>query len=262
MTKRTKPQERRFLRATVLATTRVSPGFQRVTFGGRDLSALAPLGYDQWFRFFLPGPDGRLHLPTTTNNLWYAQYLLMPKSTRPVGRNYTVRAHRARGASGGPEIDVDFALHTDQGGALGHSAAWALAAEPGDEAGLLDEGLIYQRPAGTRWQLLVGDETALPAFLRILADGPRELRSEVIVEVGHPGDAQDPGDLPNTRVRWLARSEGAPGALATLATTPLPDGPGYAFVAGGQKLAAAVRRHLVGERGMAKESVTFTGYWR
>jgi len=36
----------------------------------------------------------------------------------------------------------------------------------------------------------------------------------------------------------------------------------HAFIARGQKLVAAVRRHLVSERGFPKESVTFTGNWR
>ena len=35
----------------------------------------------------------------------------------------------------------------------------------------------------------------------------------------------------------------------------------YAFVAGEQKLASGLRRHLV-ERGIAKADITFTGYWR
>jgi NADPH-dependent ferric siderophore reductase len=42
----------------------------------------------------------------------------------------------------------------------------------------------------------------------------------------------------------------------------LPDGRGYAFVAGGQKLVSTMRRQLVTERAFPKESITFTGYWR
>lgn len=262
-TKPTKPQDRAFLRPQVLATEQVSPNFHRVTLGGPALCHFTPLGLDQWFRLFLPGPDGHLHLPTVTNNLWYAQYMLMPKNTRPVGRNYTVRRYRPGGPhSDGPEIDVDFALHRDSTGHLGAAAAWATTATAGDEVGLLDEGVTYQPSEGARWQLLLGDETAVPAILAILEGAPRDLRAQVLLEVQHRDDAQEV-DLPaGVDLRWLARSDGGPGALAALADTSLPDGPGYAFIAGGHKLATSARRHLVNDRSLAKDAVTFTGYWR
>ena len=42
----------------------------------------------------------------------------------------------------------------------------------------------------------------------------------------------------------------------------LPSVTPYAWVAGESSMVRAVRRHLVGERGIDRTRVTFTGYWR
>ncbi len=260
MTNRSKPQERRFLTAQVVASKELSPNFVRVTIGGESLRDFTPMGFDQWFRLFLPTEKG-LRLPTWTNGAWFAQYMLMPKDIRPIGRNYTVRAHREAGLfSDGPEIDIDFALHADESGNLGVASAWAKAAAPGAELGILDEGVTYQPTPGAEWQLLVGDETALPAIMGILGSAPRDLRAAVYIEIPHADDAQLMDAPAGAEIHWLVRNENR--ALDTVRAATLPSGPGYAFVAGGQKLAAGVRRHLVGDRKMPKDSVTFTGYWR
>ncbi len=276
-----KPEQRDFLVVQAVARKQISPGFVRVTLGGPALRGFTPLGYDQWFRLFLPGERG-LRLPKRTGGLWVAEYMLMSKDTRPVGRNYTVRAHREQGVhSDGPEIDVDFALHEDAEGGLGPASAWARDGAEGDEAGILDEGITFLPPSTARHHLLVGDETALPAIAGILRSaggsgggtrGESQAASagggvpvHAYIEIPHEDDIQ-PLDAPEgSTVHWVTRKSGAAcgdGVLAEVKAADLPDGPGYAWVAGGRRLATEVRRHLVGERGFPKDSVTFTGYWR
>ncbi|MFF0743672.1 siderophore-interacting protein [Streptomyces sp. NPDC004111] len=261
-----KPERREFLVPSVVARKRISPNFVRVTLGGEALRRFVPMGYDQWFRVFLSTAAGVLRLPKRTNGLWVAEYMLMSKDTRPIGRNYTVRQYRAEGEYGeGPELDVDFVLHEDADGELGPASAWARDASPGDELGIFDEGITYRPPADTRWRLLVGDESALPAVLGILGSLTDDLPTEVFVELPHPEDAQPVRSLPGATVRWLTRERGVPvgeTALAALRAADLPAGPGYAWTAGAQKLATGVRRHLVADRGFGKDAVTFTGYWR
>lgn len=259
-----KPLHRQFLTAQVVGSERISPSFLRVTIGGESLREFTPLGFDQWFRLFLPNGDG-LRLPTTTGRLWFAEYMLMSAGTRPIGRNYTVRHYRPDGRCGGPEIDVDFALHADADGNLGTASAWATSATRGAELAIFDEGCTYQPPDGTTWQLLVGDETALPAIVGILGSAPRDLRAEVYVEIPLADDIQSVDAPVGVNVNWLVRAGGAASgetALAAVRAATLPEGPAYAFAAGGQKLATGVRRHLVNELGMSKDAVTFTGYWR
>ncbi|WP_280254653.1 siderophore-interacting protein [Nocardia wallacei] len=263
-TKYLKPEERRILTTEVLASKRISPSFVRVTLGGGGLDEFVPMGFDQWFRLFLPGRNG-LRLPTAASNLWYAQYLMMSKDQRPVVRNYTVREYfpAGQGRFGDTaELDIDFAMHGEHTPAC----AWASGAAVGSEVGLLDEGIMYQAPQHTSWALLVGDESALPAVAGVLRSAPRDLRGAAFLEIPHPDDAQDLGEPEGVQVHWLPRPDpttqiGGP-ALAAVRAAELPDQGVYAFIAGEQKLASGLRRHLASERGIPKPDITFTGYWR
>ncbi|MCW4464996.1 siderophore-interacting protein [Glutamicibacter sp. MNS18] len=76
---------------------------------------------------------------------------------------------------------------------------------------------------------------------------------------GNPDEAPD-----GVQVHWMVREPGQqPGAeaLAALSRLQLP-GSLYAFAVGESALATGARRHLVGERGLPKANVTFSGYWK
>jgi NADPH-dependent ferric siderophore reductase len=74
-----------------------------------------------------PVAEGALaRLPKTLSPLSYAKYLTIAKTTRPVLRNYSVRAYRPDGPDG-PELDVDLVLH----GSAGPAAVWADSCAPG-----------------------------------------------------------------------------------------------------------------------------------
>ncbi|WP_227979574.1 siderophore-interacting protein [Nocardia spumae] len=262
-TKYVKPEKRRIRTAEVLASKRISPNFVRVTVGGAELGDFTPMGFDQWFRLFLPR-DGELQLPSAASNLWYAQWLMMGKEHRPVVRNYTVREFRPAGQGEfgeTAELDIDFAMHGEDTPACD----WAVNATPGTAVGLLDEGVMYRAPQRNSWALLAGDESALPAIAGILRSAPRELQGAVYVEITHPDDAQELGEPEGVQVNWLVRDE--PGAevgslaLDAVRTAEIAASGVHAFLAGEQKLASGLRRHLV-ERGIAKADITFTGYWR
>lgn len=239
----------------------------RVTIGGPDLHDFAPMGYDQWFRLFLPrARQLGLCLPTAAeDNRWYAQYLEMSSDTRPFIRNYTIRAFRPAGAGrfgAHAEIDIDSGVRGDTGPA----STWADRALPGTRLGLLDEGTMYQAPPHTNWSLPAGDESALPAIAGVLRSAPRDLRGAAYIEVPHSEDIQELGEPTGVRVHWLPRNTSTCG-IGTLATeavrgAQLPHENAYAFVAGEQRLASGIRRHLVRDRGFDKSAVTFTGYWR
>ena len=164
----------------VIGNERLSPSFARLTLGGADLAHLEDSGFDQCVRLFFPRPgQPGLRLPTLDNDAWLAQVLLQPKARRPFVRNYTVRAFRPDQQ----EIDIEFALHDG-----GPAAEWAAAARPGDPAGIFDEGISYLPPATATWQLLVGEESALPAVLAILERSAETLTGEVFLEVPLSGD--------------------------------------------------------------------------
>lgn len=235
-----------------------TPGFASVTLGGPAVRDLTVAGDDQAVRLFFPREgQGALRMPTASSEAWMAQVLLMPKSVRPYVRNLTVR--RVRPAD--DEIDIEFALHGDA-----PMSSWARRAGPGDPAGIFDMGTMYRLPEHARGQLLVGDESALPAVLSILDGTPPSLPTEVYLEVAAAADVR-PVEVPaGVRVHWLSRDDEdlRPGTLALDAVrrATLPAGRFYTWVAGESRLATSVRRHLVNDRGVPKRDISFFGYWR
>ncbi|NKS54207.1 SIP domain-containing protein [Rhodococcus hoagii] len=258
-----RPRERAMITLQVAAAERLSPSFIKVTLTGADLDKFQPGGPDQGFRMFFRRPgQQRLSMPTIANEAWMAQLIVQPTSRRPWVRMYTVRDIRPQVH----EVDVEIALHEGPHGPS-PATAWAINTGPGDPVGIFDEGHTYQPSPDAHRQLLVADESALPAVLAILEQAPSALSAEVFLEV--PIDADVRANITcteNTRIHWLPRNDPAlkPGTLAldAVKNASLPTALDYAWVAGESALATGVRRHLVNDRRIPKSAITFTGYWR
>jgi NADPH-dependent ferric siderophore reductase len=260
--RRVEPAEKTMLLAEVSASEGVSPSFQRVTITGDSLEHFTPLGFDQWFRLFLPQPGhDDMRLPKSIGLLGYAKFLTIPKAERPVLRNYTVAGFRPSSAASAAELDIDFALHGDDG----FASRWAASARPGDRVAILDEGILFVPPEGTRRHLIVTDETGLPALAGIGRSLPGDAVGDAVLEVADPADAAQLVLPPGVILHLLVRGAGvAPGtlALAHLETMALDTEGLSAFAIGESALATGARRHLVGARGVPKGHVTFCGYWK
>lgn len=264
-----KPASQELLRLEVLRTERLSPHWMRITLGGGEIDRFAPMGFDQWFRLFLPhsgegGDEALERIPAKANKIFgYLKYLRIPDGVRPVMRNYTVRAYRAAGASGGPEIDVDFVLH-GSGPTAGPASRWAEAAAPGESVVVIDEGLGFNPERGVEKLLLVADETGAPAVAGICTSLPSSATGVALIEAASAEDVL-PFDAPaGVEVRWLVRDASAkPGslALAELEKLEAPASDTHAFIVGEQSLPTAARRHLVAQ-GLGKDRIGFVGYWR
>lgn len=264
-----KPDTQGLVHLTVLRRERLSPHWMRVTLGSGEISAFRPMGYDQWFRLFLPlgGDEGLERLPAKANKLFgYLRYLRIPDGVRPVMRNYTVRAFRPATEERGAELDVDFVLHgSAEDGTAGPASRWAETCEPGESVVVIDEGLAFNPERGTDRVLLVADETGLPAIAGVCASLPPHASGLVVIEVPSAEDALEFACPEGIRVQWIVREQGAkPGTLAlqALRDASLPDAPFHAYVVGEQALATEGRRHLVNDRGVPKDLVSFCGYWR
>ncbi|WP_327391682.1 siderophore-interacting protein [Streptomyces sp. NBC_01186] len=253
------PESRRMIELEVLRNTKLTPSFSTITLGGADLEHLTPMGFDQAVRLFFPreGQDG-LRMPGFDNEAWMAELLVLPKSRRPWVRNFTIR--RTRPELG--EVDIEFALHGDS-----PASAWARHARAGDPAGIFDMGMSYLPPAHAEWQLLAGDESAVPAILAILEHAPASLVAEVFLEVCGAADFRTDLTVPEgVLVHWLARdsADTLPGRPVLEAVKEMSPRPGrfYTWVAGEAGFATGLRRHLVRERGVPKSDIGFFGYWR
>lgn len=261
-----KPTVQELLHLEVVRTERLSAHWMRVTLGGGEIARFTPMGFDQWFRLFLPvgGDEGLERLPAKANKMFgYLKYLRIPEGVRPVMRNYTVRAYRAVGASGGPEIDVDFVLH-GTGPEAGPASRWADAATPGESVVIIDEGLGFNPARGVERVLLVADETGAPAIAGVCAALPASATGIALIEAPSAEDVL-PFEAPaGVEVRWLVRDPGTKAgslALAEVQALEKAASDTHVFVVGEQSLPTAVRRHLVAQ-GVEKDRISFVGYWR
>lgn len=264
-----KPDTQGLVHLTVLRRERLAPHWMRITLGGGEIDRFRPMGYDQWFRLFLPlgGDEGLDRLPAKANKLFgYLRYLRIPDGVRPVMRNYTVRAFRSATAESDAEIDVDFVLHgSAEEGTAGPASRWAETCEPGESVVIIDEGLAFNPERGTDRVVLVADETGLPAIAGVCASLPSHASGLAIIEVPSGEDALEFAHPAGVTVRWIVRDHDAkPGALAlqALREASLPDAPFHAYIVGEQALPTEARRHLVADRGVSKDLVSFCGYWR
>ncbi|WP_433280105.1 siderophore-interacting protein [Micromonospora sp. CA-244673] len=254
----------RFYTARVLVTRAVGDCLVRVTFGGEDLGGFAGGGRDQSVSLFLPHPGQDTPVvPVEAGEDWYAAWRALDPDVRAVMRSYTIRAQRPETG----ELDIDFVRHGDTGPAT----RWAGRARPGDRVLLLgpavpDERTVrFQPPTGADSVLLVADETALPAVGGILDWLPAGTPVRAFVEVPAAGDIQALPSAARAEVTWLVRGATTPaGSLLadTVRAARLPGAAPYAWIAGEAGMVRAVRRHLVGERGLDRRRVTFAGYWR
>lgn len=260
-----KPDRTRLIKLQVLRSERVSTHFQRVTVGGGAIEHFVPMGYDQWFRLFIPTTDDAAldKLPDRVSTIGYLKYLRINAEIRPVLRNYTVRAFRPEG-SRGPELDIDFVLHgsADEGTA-GPGSAWAETCAEGDWIGIVDEGLVFDPGVGEDDVLLVADETGVPAVAGILGSLPSHAEGLAILEVEADDDVLDLGAPAGVEVRWIVRGPDAtPGAQALAEVEKLDvRSTWHAFAVGESSLATGTRRHLVAN-GLAKDRVNFCGFWK
>ena len=109
---------------------------------------------------------------------------------------------------------------------------------------------------------MAGDESALPAIAASLEKVPEGRPCVALVVVDDREHEPDVGALDIT---WLHRSSAAnPADLLTdtVAGLDLPEGRVDVFVHGEAGEVRAVRKHLLGDRGIPKEQTSISPYWR
>ncbi|WFR74171.1 siderophore-interacting protein [Prescottella defluvii] len=240
--------------AAVSRVARVTPNMQRITLSGGDLTRFASSG-DPDERFLVVFPDDgedRPPQPQPIGDTWDYP----ADGPRPEMRSYTVRRWNAETC----EMDIDFAVH--DGGA---AVRWALQARPGQVLGVTMASGWYRPPAGTAWQLLIADMTALPAVGRIVEELAPGTRVHVVAEVTTAADEQHLETAGDVTYRWLHGTGNGvgPSALASTAREWVhPGGPGYVWFAGEAGHSREVRRWLRHELGWPTERYDVIGYWR
>ncbi len=251
----TRPERRpsRVTLARVQRVERITPRMIRIVLDGPGLDGFPAGQYtDHYVKLLFPVEGADYPEPFDLQRIRAE----LPREQWPRMRTYTVRRWDA--TSG--ELTVDVVVHGDEGLA----GPWAARVRPGDEIRFGGPGGGYAPSPDVDWHLLAGDESALPAIAAAVERLAPGARAHVFVEVHGPEEEQKldtPGDV---TVTWLHRGEAAVGAALVRAVTDLdfPPGAVQAFVHGEAGFVRDLRRLLLVERGVPRDRVSISGYWR
>lgn len=228
------PDPRPVYSATVVRTESLAPDMVRVVFGGDDLDQLPELTHTDTYVKLLFGDAKRAYTIR-----W------LDRSTR--------------------EIAIDFVVHGDEGLA----GPWAASARLGDTLSFVGPSNGWAPRVEADAHLFIGDEAATPAIaagLERLAIHAPEARAQVFLEVASAGHEQPMPQTSRTEITWVHRDlyDGSygPGLVRAVVSAELPEGDLEVFVHGNADMVRPLRRHLLRERGIPREHVSISGYWR
>ena len=228
----------------------LTPQLVRVVLGGEGLVGFSAGEFtDHYVKLQFPPPGAPYTVPFDA-----AAVRELPRDQQPVLRTYTVRDWDA--ATG--RLTLDFVVHGDSGVA----GPWARAARPGDLLALRGPGGAFAPDPAADWHLMVGDESALPAIAVSLARVPAGVPVHVVAEVEGP-EGEIPLESPGAlHLTWVHRGEDPDALLRTVERLEFPAGRVCAFVHGEAVATRALRKHLLGERGVPRPDLSVSGYWR
>jgi NADPH-dependent ferric siderophore reductase len=236
----------------VVAVAALAPRVRRVVLGGAGLDDYAPTPWtDEYVNVLFLPPGAPYTVPFDVE----AARSGLPEH-RPRGRRYTVRAWDERTR----RLTLDVVVHGDEGLA----GRWAASAAPGDRVQFTGPSGGYAPDPAADWHLLVGDESALPAIARSLECMPtgRPVIAVVVVDgPAHEVALTSPGTLD---LHWLHRCDatGDDQVVRAVEALDFPAGRPQVFVHGEAGEVRAVRRHLLGERGVDQDGASISPYWR
>lgn len=236
---------------TVLETERLSPHLTRVVVGGEDLDGFGAGEFtDHYVKLHIPPPGADYRAPFDAEEI-KERY---PREQWPRVRTYTVRDWDA----GSLRLTLDFVVHGDEGVA----GPWAAAAQPGDTLQLMGPGGGYTPRPDADWHLMVGDLATVPAIAAALTRVPAGTLVHAIIEVPGPEDEialPTPGDL---HLTWLHGDGTSDALVRAVRDLAFPAGDAQVFVHGEAEVTREIRRHLVLERGLPREELSASAYWK
>lgn len=240
----------------VLRTQRLGPHMIRVVAGGAGLAGFPDTEHtDRYVKLVFAPPGVSYPEPFDVD----AVRREFPREQWPHTRTYTVRSlDRAAG-----ELTIDFVYH----GESGLAGPWAANARPGDPLRLLGPGGAYAPSPAADWHLLVGDETAVPAIAAALERMPPGAVVHAFVQAENEADRLELRTAADLRLTWLYREDVAPDRvdgqlLDAVSGLTFPPGAVHAFVHGEAAAVKLLRRHLLDERGVPRDALSVSGYWR
>lgn len=215
---------------SVAGVVDVGPRMRRITVAGDALADFAPL----------PGQDVVVHVSDGHGG--------------GVSRRYTIRNLDTAVR----RLDLDVVMH-----GAGPGAAWAASVAIGDGVEVFGpRGKVLL--ADARWQLFVGDESAIPAVAEMTAALPIGTAIIALIEVTDADDEQPIPGVEPVDVRWLHRQAIPPGESELLhravASIEIPDADRHVYLFGESRTVRRLRDDL-GARGLRPQEISAKGYW-
>ncbi|WP_274556301.1 siderophore-interacting protein [Streptomyces spiramyceticus] len=239
--------------AQVMRTERITPHMVRIVLGGDGLDGFVADEFtDHYIKVLFPAAGVTYPEPFDMARIREE----FPAEQWPVTRTYTVRNWDAVQR----ELTVDFVVHGDEGLA----GPWAAGVQPGETMRFLGPGGGYAPDPAADWHLLVGDESALPAIAASVERMPAGALVHAFVEVAGPEEEQKTVTPDGVAITWLHRGDRPVGEalIAAVRGLEFPAGDVHAFVHGEAGFVKDLRRHLRMDRGIARERLSISGYWR
>ncbi|MEO7953321.1 MAG: siderophore-interacting protein [Polaromonas sp.] len=241
------PRKRRPPRRVEVSRVQIlSPAMRRITLRGAELEGFEVSTPASYMKLIFPEP-GQTE-PTRP----------LPDGPRATTmRTYTPLVVRPEVH----EVDVDFVLHGE-----GPASNWAAQAQIGQVLFLMGPGPGYPLPQQASEHLLIGDDSALPAFETILAALPPAARVRVLIEVADAAEQralQGPAQL---EVQWIVRgpdnSHAGRALEAALRRAGPPAGDARIYLACEAGAMRRVRKLLTDELGVERSRIVGRGYWK
>ncbi|PFG20768.1 siderophore-interacting protein [Serinibacter salmoneus] len=244
----------------VVGKSWITPHLVRLELAGPDGAALADFPMsphaDAYVKLVLPPRGVSLPWPYDAEALKQA----LPPEQWPVLRTYTIRDFTPQ------RMMIDVVVHGDDGVA----GPWARDVEPCGPGSLLQvrgPGGAYSPDPSARHHLLVGDASALPAIAVALERLRPGATADVVIGVASAADEIPLDTRATAQITWVHEGAAAAGPgealVAAVHALDLPEGEGIdAFVHGEAGWVKALRRHLRFERGIPRERLSISGYWR
>ena len=242
------PRKRRPPRRVEVSRVQIlSPAMRRITLTGAELEGFEVNDPASYMKLIFPEPGQTEPVRPLPDG---------PRATSM--RTYTPLAVRPEVL----EVDVDFVLHGE-----GPASTWAAQAQVGQALFLMGPGPGYKLPAQASAHLLIGDDSALPAFETILASLPATARVRVLMEVADAAEERTLQSPAGLDVQWVIRGQDnsqAGRALETaLRENRLACGEeDWIYLACEAGAMRRIRQILTDELGIARGRITVRGYWK
>jgi NADPH-dependent ferric siderophore reductase len=234
----------------VLRTERLTPHMIRIVAGGDGIADFTPNVFtDAYVKVLFKVPGVEYPEPFDVQEI----RATLPREQWPRMRSYTVRAFDPQAG----ELVFDFVHHGDEGIA----GPWAASAKVGDELHLSGPGGAYAPGTEADWHLLAGDESALPAIAASLEALRPGVAAHAVILVEDESEEQPLVTKADAQITWLHRAAGGDVTSAVRAL-PWREGVVQAFVHGEAGFVRDLRRYLLDERGVRRELLSISGYWR